>query len=100
MTVMFDFLNHYRTGLATYDRCHPPTLQTQWEDLTSEAREFRAEPSVEEAWDVLHSLGRVIWKLTGIPLQLLAYPTVRKHGQRFAQTGCIRSQRNCEGCYR
>ena len=45
-------------------------------------REFMAEPSSEEAWDVLHSFGRLVWKLTGIPLQRLAYPTVRKDGQR------------------
>lgn len=87
----------FTPGMAAYDRCHPPTLQSQWEALREETQEFIAEPSSEEAWDVLHSLGRLVWKLTGIPLHLLAYPTVRKHGQRFAETGCIRSRRNCEG---
>lgn len=94
---MLDLLNHYRAGMAAYDSCHPPTLQSQWAAFTAELKEFIAEPSLEEAWDVLHSFGRLVWRLTGIPLQRLAYPTVRKHGQRYAQTGCIRSRRNCEG---
>lgn len=94
---MFDLLNHYRAGMAAYDSCHPPTLQSQWAAFTAELKEFIAEPSLEEAWDVLHSFGRLVWRLTGIPLQRLAYPTVRKHGQRYAETGCIRSRRNCEG---
>jgi hypothetical protein len=53
--------------------------------------------SLVEAWDVLHSAGRLFWKLTGIPLQLLAFPTVHKQAERYALHGCIRSQRNCEG---
>ena len=93
---MFDRLNQYRTGMAAYDRCHPPTLQSQGEALRAETREFIAEPSLE-AWAVLHSLGRLVWKLTRIPLQWLAYSTVRKHRQRFIETGCIRSRSNCEG---
>lgn len=101
----FEILKHYRTGMAAYEQlrcakgvcCHSPTLQSQWEALRVEMREFVAEPSSEEAWDVLHSFGRLVWKLTGIPLQWLAYPTVRKHGQRYAETGYIRSRRNCEG---
>lgn len=95
---MIDILAHYQTGMAAYDRCHPPTLQSQWTACSAEVKEFVAEPSLEEAWDILHSFGRLIWKLTGIPLHLLAYPTVRKHGRRFAETGCIRSRRNCEEC--
>ncbi len=94
---MFEILKHYRTGMAAYDHCHPPTLRSQWAAFRAELAEFTTEPSLEEAWDVLHSSGRVVWKLTGIPLHLLAYPTVRKHGKRFAETGCIRSRRNCEG---
>jgi len=88
---------NYQTGMAAYDRCHPPTIQSQWSAMQAEVAEFIAEPSLAEAWDILHSSGRLLWKLTGLPLQLLAYPTVKKHGQRFAETGCIRSRRNCEG---
>ncbi|MBW4441556.1 MAG: hypothetical protein KME10_10045 [Plectolyngbya sp. WJT66-NPBG17] len=94
---MFEIFRYYRTGMAKYDRCHAPTLRSQWSAFRAELEEFIAEPSLDEASDVLHSFGRLVWKVTGIPLQWLAYSTVRKHGQRFAQTGCIRSQRNCEG---
>jgi len=88
---------NYQTGMAAYDRCHPPTIESQWSAMQAEIAEFIAEPSLAEAWDILHSSGRLLWKLTGLPLQLLAYPTVKKHGQRYAETGCIRSRRNCEG---
>ncbi|MBD1855228.1 hypothetical protein H6F69_06300 [Leptolyngbya sp. FACHB-1624] len=94
---MFEILKHYRTGMAAYDRCHPPKIRSQWSAFTAELKEFIAEPSLDEASDVLHSFGRLVWKMTGIPLQWLAYPTVRKHGERFVKTGCIRSRRNCEG---
>ena len=83
--------------MAAYDRCHPPTFTSQWQAFKSEASEFIESPSLVEAWDVLHSAGRLFWKLTGIPLQLLAFPTVHKHAERYALHGCIRSQRNCEG---
>ncbi|KAM3097330.1 hypothetical protein ACKFKF_20365 [Phormidesmis sp. 146-12] len=92
----FQILKHYQAGMIAYDLCHPPTLQSQGQALKAELSELVAKPSLEEAWDVLHALGRLTWKLTGIPLQLLAYPTVRKHGQRYAKTGCIRSQNNCQ----
>ena len=80
-------LSHYRNGMAAYDCCHPPTFQSQWTAFTAELKEFIVEPSSEEAWDVLHSFGRLVWKLTGVPLHLLAYPTVRKHGQRYTLCG-------------
>ncbi len=100
-----DIFDSYRTGMAAYEqlrcakgvRCHPPTIRSQWSAFQTELEEFITEPSFEEAWDVLHSFSRLVWKLTGIPLQWLAYPTMRKHGERFAETGCIRSRRNCEG---
>jgi len=87
---------NYNTGMAAYDKCHPPTINSQWQAFKSEFYEFIEEPSIAEAWDILHSFGRLIWKLTKIPLHLLAFPTVYKHSQRFAEYGCIRSQRNCE----
>lgn len=90
-------LQNYWAGMAAYDRCHPPTFTSQWQAFKSEALEFIESPSLVEAWDVLHSAGRLFWKLTGIPLQLLAFPTVHKHAERYALHGCIRSQRNCEG---
>ncbi len=90
-------LQSYWVGMAVYDRCHPPTVTSQWQALKSEATEFIESPSIAEAWDILHSVGRLLWKLTGMPLQLLAFPTVKKHSERYALHSCIRSQRNCEG---
>lgn len=39
----------------------------------------------------------VVHTITKIPLHLLAFPTVKKHSQRYSQFGCVRSKRNCEG---
>ncbi len=90
-------IRDYHMGMATYDICHKPSLVNQWDALRDEVAEFLEQPSLEEASDVLHSVGRIVWKLTCIPLYLLAWPTVCKHSQRFACQGCIRSSRNCEG---
>jgi hypothetical protein len=90
-------LQNYWDGMAAYDSCHPPTINSQWQAFKNETLEFIQEPSISEAWDILHSGGRLFWKLTGIPLQILALPTVYKHGQRYVERGCIRSKRNCEG---
>ena len=94
---MFKTLQNYMTGMAIYDRCHHPSVRSQWLALKEEIAEFVEKPNLEEIWDILHSAGRLIWKVTGVPLQLLAWPTVRKHGLRYAEQGCIRSRRNCEG---
>ena len=90
-------LQDYRAGMTLYDRCHKPTLGDRWQALADEWNEFTQCPSLTEAWDILHSAGRIAWSLTGIPFQLLAWPTVVKHARRFAQRGCIRSARNCRG---
>lgn len=94
---IYQNIKNYWAGMAVYDRCHPPTVAGQWQAFIDEWGEFRAEPSLAEAWDVLHTVGRLGWKLTGIPLQIIALPTVLKHGRRYSDRGCIRSQRNCEG---
>ena len=92
-----NLIEAYKQGMQAYDRCHPQTVRSLWDAFRSELYEFYAEPSKNEAWDVLHSFGRLTWKLTGIPLFWLAKPTVEKHGLRFAESGCIRSSRNCLG---
>ena len=91
------YFDQYQKGMTSHDLCHPPTLRSQWLALLDEITEFKIEPSIEEGWDVLHAFGLLVWKTTGIPLQWLAYPTVNKHGRRYAETGCIRSRRNCKG---
>ncbi|MDQ2098702.1 MAG: hypothetical protein QQW96_13765 [Tychonema bourrellyi B0820] len=90
-------LQNYQKGMSVFDDCHNSTVRSQWVALTDEIGEFVSEPSLSEIWDILHAAGRLFYKLTGVPLNLLAYPTVRKHSQRFEEYGCIRSQRNCEG---
>ena len=89
-------LSNYKQGMAAYDRCHQPSIAEQWQAFTDEAKEFQEEPSIAEAWDILHSGGRVVHRLTRIPIHLLAFPTVTKHSKRYSQRGCIRSDRNCE----
>ena len=81
----------YKQGMRIYDLCHAPTVRSLLDAFYSELCEFFAEPSHDEAWDVLHSFRRLIWWLTGIPLFWWAKPTVEKHGRRFAASGCIRS---------
>lgn len=93
---MIKTLQNYLTGMAIYDCCHPPTIRSQWLALNQEIREFLEKPSIDEIWDILHSAGKLINQVTGVPFQLVAWPTVRKHSGRFAESGCIRSQRNCE----
>jgi hypothetical protein len=97
MAKMAAILARYQAGMAAYDRCHSPTVASQWQAFRAEVSEFLEQPSFAELWDMLHSAGRLVWRLTGVPLQLLAWPTVRKHAQRFAESGCIRSPRNCQG---
>jgi hypothetical protein len=90
-------LKSYQQGMAKYDLCHQSSIASQWQALQDEIIEFKEKPSLTEFWDILHSLGRVIYKLTGIPLQLLAFPTVIKHSKRYSQRNCVRSKRNCQG---
>lgn len=94
---MNNIFQNYQKGMAAFDNCHSSTVQSQWVALKDEIGEFVQEPNLNEIWDVVHAAGRLIYKLIGIPLYLLAYPTVRKHAQRFEEYGCIRSLRNCEG---
>jgi len=94
-----NLIEAYKQGMLAYTQCHShtQTVSVLWDAFRSELYEFYAEPSQNEAWDVLHSFGRLTWKLTGIPLFWLAKPTVEKLGLRFSESGCIRSSRNCLG---
>lgn len=97
MKSMNKLWKNYQKGMTAFDNCHHPTLQSQWIALQDEIGEFVREPNLSEIWDILHAAGRLLYKLIGIPLHLVAYPTVRKHSERFEEYGCIRSRRNCEG---
>lgn len=96
MSILEIFRNYHR-GMEAYDRCHQPSLKVQWQAFKDEVAEFREEPSIAEAWDMLHSGGRVVNKVTRIPLHLLAFPTVAKHSKRYSDTECIRNERNYLG---
>lgn len=45
----FEILKHYRTGMVAYDRCHPPTIQSQWSASQAKLAEFVTEPSSKKA---------------------------------------------------
>ncbi|AKG24562.1 hypothetical protein IJ00_10570 [Calothrix sp. 336/3] len=94
---MIEIISNYNAGMRAYSQCHPPTVNSQWQAFKNEFAEFIEQPSIDEAWDILHSWGRLFYHLTKIPCHLLAFPTVYKHSQRFVESGCIRSQRNCTG---
>lgn len=63
-------------------------------DLGAEAKELIEEPSMEELFDVLHTLCRML-RLPSTLTYSIAKPTAMKHAVRFAQRGCPRSERNC-----
>ena len=92
---MIRTIKKYFWGMSAYDICHKPTLLDQWHAFTSEVTEFRSSPSWDETWDVLHAFGRIFYKMTRLPLQLLVWPAVRKHAFRYDNTKCVRSRRNC-----
>lgn len=94
---LIKILQDYQKGFAVYDSCHKQDMDTQWQAFNEELAEFKAEFSWDEFWDICHSFGRVVYRLTGISLQILALPTVIKHSKRYSQRGCVRSERNCQG---
>lgn len=64
-------------------------------DLVAEAKELIQEPSLEELFDVLHTLCRML-KVPPTLTYLIARPTAMKHAIRYAERGCPRSKRNCK----
>lgn len=94
---IIEIYQDYQKGMSVYNACHQQNINTQWQAFNDEFLEFKENPSIAEAWDVIHSGGKVVYTITKIPLHLLAFPTVKKHSQRYSQFGCVRSKRNCEG---
>lgn len=93
-------IKYYRQGMKQYDAFHPEsqTLKGQLQCVREEFNEFRESYSVEEFFDVIHTVGRVIEYVTGIWwFCLVAWPTVKKHAKRVEEYGCPRSRRNCCG---
>ena len=84
-------MNQYQ-AYVTGMKCFPPTgIQA----LKDEFKELVEDKSVEEVFDVLHTLCRV-GKMPNIVTYILAYPTARKHAMRVLEYGCPRSRRNCD----
>ena len=41
-------LENYWEGMKAYDKCHPPTINSQWEAFYGELREFMETPTLEK----------------------------------------------------
>ncbi len=80
---MNKMLQNYQKGMSAFDNCHNSTVRSQWVALTDEIGEFVNEPSLSEIWDILQAAGRLCYKLSGIPFNLLAYPI---HSRPICQT--------------
>jgi hypothetical protein len=63
--------------------------------LKDEFQELIQDKSLEEVFDVLHTLCRIT-KVPNAITYVIAYPTARKHALRMLQHGCPRSRRNHE----
>ena len=51
--------------MKQFDERHPNSLKNRIHCIADEMREFIHEPSFEETWDVIHSVGRLIEDVTG-----------------------------------
>ena len=65
------------------------------EALRDEFAELLEDKSLEEVFDVIHTLCRVT-RMPNLVTYVVAYPTARKHAMRVLEYGCPRSRRNCE----
>ena len=62
--------------------------------LKDEFAELIEDKSVEEIFDVIHTLCRLA-RIPNLVAYVVAYPTARKHALRVLKHGCPRSRRNC-----
>lgn len=76
----------YVTGMKYF----PPTGMQAFRD---EFAELVEDKSLEEVFDVLHTLCRAA-KMPNLFTYIVAYPTARKHALRMLEYGCPRSRRN------
>jgi len=81
------------TNLEIYREATKLMGRPKLSDFLDEVREFREEPSWEEAVDVLHSLLRLL-STPNIVVFYLARRTAMKHVNRMRLYGCPRSKRN------
>lgn len=82
----------------TYCLCHSTlTLSQAKEGLLDEIKEFIAEPSLDEASDIIYCLNRMAGSLVGKPYVRI-FPGGKLHIQKIEKRmddyGCIRSKRH------
>ena len=77
----------YVRGMAFF----PPT---KLQAVKEEFGEMLEDKSLEEVFDVIHTLCRVA-RIPNLVTYVVAYPTARKHALRVLEYGCPRSRRNC-----
>tara|TARA_B100000902_G_scaffold205298_1_gene195724 strand:- start:139 stop:447 length:309 start_codon:yes stop_codon:yes gene_type:complete len=93
----FEIIKYYREGMNKYDNENPSTFKNRLEQVIDEFDELIEDKNIEELIDVLHTIGRLFHKITGLHLiSYLAWPTVKKHAKRYKKRRCIRSERNCK----
>ena len=91
-----DTIRYYKEGIEKYDRENPATFRDRLAQVNDEFQELLEEKNLDELIDVIDTIGRVFHQLTGSDIiSYAAWPTVKKHGMRYKEYGCIRSRRNC-----
>ena len=108
----------YIKGMREYDKFNPPNISTEVSSVMDElgeactaAYQRNWREAGEELCDTLHASLRVavtlcvvLCRCASLPswvhapieyLPLVAWPTAKKHADRWFKYGCIRSQRNC-----
>ena len=80
--------------LEEYEAAMQLMTRPNLKDLAAEAKELLEEPSLNELFDVLHTLCRML-QLPPAATYFIARPTAMKHAVRYSQRGCPRSERNC-----
>jgi hypothetical protein len=90
-------IKYYKEGMNKYDKENPSSFKDRLDQVYDEFEELVEDKNIEELIDVIHTIGRVFHKVTGLHLiSYLAWPTVKKHAKRYKNQGCIRSKRNCK----
>ena len=78
-----------------YDQATKLMSRPSFSDVMDEVEELYKDKSLEELYDVIHSVGRFV-RLPDTVVWHIAKPTAMKHAVRMADRGCPRSKRNCD----
>ena len=80
--------------LRAYQRASKMMGKPSLAHLKDEWQELVEDKSLEEMFDVIHTLARLL-ALPSWAVYFLAYPTAKKHAGRVRERGCPRSERAC-----